>query len=85
MQTDYMLDKFHKRINFFTNRKQKSSSVVIYILTALPKLNINNSHNPVLILLDHMSTVNSVTVVDLILPLVIFLQAPSARIIILRN
>jgi len=32
-----------------------------------------------------MSTVNSLTAVDLILPLVIFLQASSARITILRN
>jgi len=32
-----------------------------------------------------MSTVNAITVVALILPLVIFLQASSVRIIILRN
>jgi hypothetical protein len=79
--SEYTLDKFDKCINFFINRKKKSSSVP----NALPKITINNSHNPVLTLLDHMSTANSVTVVDLNLPLVILLQAPSARIIILRN
>jgi len=42
-------------------------------MTALPKFTINNSRNPVLKLLDHTSTVNSTTVVDFILPLVIFL------------
>jgi hypothetical protein len=64
----HKLDKFYKRIHFFINRTQKSPSVVIYILTALPTFTINNSHHPVLTLLYHMSTVNSITALDLIQP-----------------
>ena len=51
----------------------------------MPKITINKSHNPVQTLLDHMSTVNSITAVDLIVPYIIFSQSSSVRIIILRK